>query len=169
MCVESVLRHGCEAKTRADHSTPLFLRRMFSVMKIMLSEIFRLRRSTPGKRGPSTQEKARLCLAVNSLLPLTFENSMSLHYFRCCVHDDMSCSFFLHLSLEGAFEHVTVEIPSVLYGNKLALRTSSVSSELEARPGLWPRCITLLFLNRTKESTFQTSSFQRGFWNALCF
>lgn len=165
----SVLSRGCEAEISADCSTPLFLRLMFSVMKITLSETFRLRRSTPGKHGPSTQEKARLCLAVSSLLPLTFENSLSLHYFRCCVHDDMSCSFFLHLSLEGACEHVTVEIPSVLYGNKLALRTGSVRSELEARPGLWPRCITLLFLNIMKESAFQTSSFQRGFWNALCF
>lgn len=164
----SALSRGCEAEVSADCS-PSVLRHMFSVTKTMWSATFRRRRSPPGTRGPSTRERARRCLAVSSLLPLTFENSLSLHYFWYCVHDDMSCSFFLHLSLEGACEHVTVEIPSVLYGNKLALRTSSVSSELEARPGRWPRCITLLFLNLMKESAFQTSSFQRGFWNALCF
>lgn len=70
-----------------DSCIPLCSRPTCSATKIMWKETSRRRSWRPGKCGPSTLGKARLCLGVSGLLLLALGSRPSWRYFRRCLGD----------------------------------------------------------------------------------
>lgn len=70
-----------------DSCIPLCSRPTCSATKIMWTETSRRRSWRPGKCGPSTPGKARLCLGVSGLLLLALGSRPSWRYFRRCLGD----------------------------------------------------------------------------------
>lgn len=70
-----------------DSCIPLCSRPTCSATKMMWKETSRRRSWRPGKCGPSTPGKARLCLGVSGLLLLALGSRPSWRYFRRCLGD----------------------------------------------------------------------------------